>query len=201
MTDNDTDKMAHARSNAMSWMKEIRKLVARMERSYDTCLLEGEEGHDCGGEEKELSDGGSIEIESDGRIRIRDIHGNTDDVLSQCDEGYDALRAHFPKFTGCKLPEYNDQDKALEEIQEGPLSVQISGTWSPGETPEADGFEILLSTGGPALRIKGDLGQWMEPSRAYLQMQDWGTPWTDVFLDHEDSQALLTYAQQFYFGG
>jgi hypothetical protein len=46
----------------------------------------------------------------------------------------------------------------------------------------------------------GDLDDYKEPTRAYLEMQDWGTPWTPVFLDHNDTEALLAYTQQFYFG-
>lgn len=93
-----------------------------------------------------------------------------------------------------------DADAVRERIQESPLSVQIrSGWYSPGETPEPHEFEILLSTGGPALRILGELGEHNEPTRAWLEYQDWGTPWTHYYrADFGDT--LLTFCQQFYFG-
>jgi hypothetical protein len=94
-------------------------------------------------------------------------------------------------------------DDALDAITEGPLSVQVRSPWyTPGEkeSPPAE-FEILLSTGGPALRIFGDLdhnGQ-PEPSLA-LQKQDWFQPWTDVRLSPEERDDLNTYACYFWFG-
>lgn len=92
------------------------------------------------------------------------------------------------------------EDDARERIQEDPLSVQLrSGWYSPGETPEPEEFEILLCTGGPAVRILGELGEHNEPSRARLQYQDWGTPWTD-YWEPGIGDVLLEYAQHFYYG-
>ena len=92
-----------------------------------------------------------------------------------------------------------DADSVREEIQEDPLSVQVrSGWYTPGETPEVCEYEILLGTGGPAVRIVGDLRQYNEPDRARLECQDWFTPWTEVF--DVDNDVLLTYARCFYFG-
>ncbi len=53
-------------------------------------------------------------------------------------------------------------------------------------------------TGGPATRIIGELNEHGEPTRARLQVQDWGTPWTDY--RGGDQETLLTYARCFYFG-
>lgn len=92
-----------------------------------------------------------------------------------------------------------DREDAERRIHEDPLSIELSGTWSLGETPVADRALILLGTGGPAVRIVCELDEHMEPRRAWIQAQDWGTPWTDV-LGGVDSDALLTYCQQFYFG-
>ena len=60
-------------------------------------------------------------------------------------------------------PETSDERKEeIEtEVQEWPLSVDVRCTsWrSPGtEDWEPDEFQILLSTGGPAKRITGDIG-------------------------------------------
>jgi hypothetical protein len=96
-----------------------------------------------------------------------------------------------------------------QRIQEGPLSVLVRDGWrSPGQASDdgAEEYEILLSTGGPALRIYGRLNQFDEPESAALQYQDWGTPWTDWYPEDETTvdetaRVLRTYAECFYFGG
>jgi len=94
-----------------------------------------------------------------------------------------------------------DEDEARERIQEDPLSVQVrSGWYSPGEIDnKPEEFEILLSTGGPAVRILGELDEYGHPSRAWLEVQDWGTPWTHYF-EPGAGDVLLEYAGHFYFG-
>jgi hypothetical protein len=88
------------------------------------------------------------------------------------------------------------QEDAIDRIHEDPLSLELSVAWTPGETPVADKAILLLGTGGPAVRLIVELDD-SEPRRAYLQVQDWGTPWTDVFTD---GAPLLRYAQCFYYG-
>ena len=62
-------------------------------------------------------------------------------------------------------------------------------------------YEILLSTGGPATRLIGDLDEYNEPESVSLQYQDWGTPWTDYPLTSAQEEALLDYARTHYFEG
>jgi hypothetical protein len=110
---------------------------------------------------------------------------------------------------------YHDADEAAQRIQEDALSVQVRTGWhtpnEPGGNDPAE-FEILLCTGGPAVRIVGDLDQYAEPYRARLEHQDWGTPWTE-YRPHFDpdpetisarlnayQKTLLGYCRQFYFG-
>jgi hypothetical protein len=75
---------------------------------------------------------------------------------------------------------------------------------------EWEEFNILLSTGGPAVRIMGEL-RYGEPYRAWLEVQDWFTPWTQYYgtnnpddphswANQPSQDVLLTYARQFYFG-
>lgn len=90
-----------------------------------------------------------------------------------------------------------DREEAEQRIQEDALSVRIFGERTNGEW-EADKFEILLTTGGPAVRIMGELDGNAEPDRAWLEVQDWGTPWTQYFQADQDT--LLTYCRCFYFG-
>ena len=91
----------------------------------------------------------------------------------------------------------SDED-ARTRIEEDALSVEVRSGWTtPGETMEAEDFAILLSTGGPAVRIRGELDRG-DPSRAWLEVQDWGRPWTQYFPADQDT--LLTYARCFSFG-
>lgn len=97
-----------------------------------------------------------------------------------------------------------DEDSARERIQEDALSVQVrSGWFTPGHEAEKlkpAEFEILLCTGGPACRIIGDLDDYGQPDSCRLQHQDWGTPWTEHFLNSEQRDYVLTYCRVFYFG-
>lgn len=96
--------------------------------------------------------------------------------------------------------ECESREDAEQRIQEDPLSVEVRSGWCANkEGMEAEEFCILLSTGGPATRIIGELDDNNEPHRATLQVQDWGTPWTDYY-ESDTSDILLTYARCFYFG-
>lgn len=92
-----------------------------------------------------------------------------------------------------------DEDDARQRIDEDPLSLQVRADWrEPGsDDNEPVEFCLLLTTGGPAVRIIGELSNF-EPTHATLQVQDWGTPWTD-YTD-ADQDVLLAYAKCFYFG-
>lgn len=88
---------------------------------------------------------------------------------------------------------------AEQRIYESPLSIQVrSGWYDPGagngQVPEE--FEILLCTGGPAVRIIGGLNEGI-PHSAWLEYQNWGTPWTRCFS--AEQEVLLRYSQQFHF--
>lgn len=90
------------------------------------------------------------------------------------------------------------EESARERISEDPLSVEVRSDWaSPGEPLKAAEFCILLCTGGPAVRIRGELNRG-EPVRAWLEHQDWGTPWTQYF--GADSEVLCRYSSFFFFG-
>ena len=94
-------------------------------------------------------------------------------------------------------------EAAESEINNSPLSVRVRDDWrnpydysTPEKTPEE--YEILLSTGGPALRVYGSINEHGEPHDAILQWQDWGTPWTDYHDTTEEQDAvILAFAGQF----
>ena len=107
------------------------------------------------------------------------------------------------------VSKYGNYADALQEAvtvyaQEMPLSIQVRSGWhSPGETFESAEFEILLSTGGPACRILGELDRgsvaWQAGCRPILQHQDWFKPWTESSYNI-DTNALLWFCEQFYYG-
>lgn len=94
-------------------------------------------------------------------------------------------------------------ERAREAIQEDPLSVEVRGDWYPpggdGDSGVPGEYRILLCTGGPAIRIIGDLDESGEPYSAALEHQDWFTPWTELSISAEEEAALVRYAQEFYY--
>ncbi len=96
--------------------------------------------------------------------------------------------------------DHDDRESAEQAIMEDPLSIEYRSGWVTDKSEMvAEEYCILLSTGGPATRIVGDLDEHGEATSARLQVQDWGTPWTEHFVDRSDREALLTYARCFCF--
>ncbi len=79
------------------------------------------------------------------------------------------------------------------------LSVEVRPPWyNVGDTPaDPDRYKILLTTGGPAVRIIGELNSWLEPETAELEVQDWFQPWQSFPTSKEDDEALMQYASCF----
>lgn len=96
------------------------------------------------------------------------------------------------------------EEDIREEIQESILDLSVRDDWhQPGESEKINKpieYLILLTTGGPALRIIGDLSEHGEPETARLQYQDWGTPWTEYRTTGDGNRLLLQFASFFYFG-
>jgi hypothetical protein len=91
----------------------------------------------------------------------------------------------------------DDAEQLEAAAREQVLSACVRSCWTPVSEPLSAGeFELLLSTGGPACRIVGDLDDHGDPSRAEIQWQDWGTPWTA--LAGQRCDALDWFAGLFY---
>ena len=101
--------------------------------------------------------------------------------------------------------DYNQQDELRESVLNSALSIQFRSGWYSslydrvriGQPAE---FKILLSWGGPALRVIGELNDY-GPVNPKLQYQDWGTSWTDYEITEDQEEALNWFCNCFYLGG
>ena len=101
--------------------------------------------------------------------------------------------------TSCEEEEEIEQTK--ESILNSALSVEFRSGWTSNPNDiELEEFKILLTWGGPALRVIGDLNQYKEPENIKMQYQDWGTYWTDFEITEEQEKALNWFCNFFYFG-
>lgn len=158
----------HGRENAKAWAGSIVEMVAALECDYDRRVQLLDELAELDGDEA-------------GRSAWNEANG---------DELAELMR---------DAGENTDADEAIERIRESVLSVEVRSGWANvGDALNAEEFRILLTTGGPALQIRGELDENGEPSRAWLEYQDWGTGWMQYF-DIEQS-TLLTFCGCFYFG-
>ena len=106
-------------------------------------------------------------------------------------------------------PTTQEQEERIEEITQevlnSALSLEFRNGWYSdlyhlkGVTEPIE-FKILLSWGGPALRIIGEIEENFAVNPK-LQYQDWGTPWTDLEITENQQKALNWFCNCFYFGG
>ena len=99
------------------------------------------------------------------------------------------------------IKNFDSQDELRENVLNSALSIQFrSDCETFEENFKAKEFKILLSWGGPALRVIGELDDY-GPVNPKLQYQDWGTPWTDFEITEDQQEALNWFCNCFYFGG
>lgn len=87
-----------------------------------------------------------------------------------------------------------------EQAREWPLSVEYrcSGWQLSATACEPDEFRILISWGGPAVAVFGDISCSGYPVDPELKGQDWGVSWESVDCD---SEALQWFCELFVFEG
>jgi len=129
--------------------------------------------------------------ECDGELEDCDmLSGNPDTMEAEADAWRD-------DYSGADFKEYHSVDLALQSVQEDPLSVEVRSGWhTPGKGAGDEEFMILLCTGGPAVRIMGKLDEYGQADRAWLEYQDWFTPWTE-YVEPGISATLCEYANHF----
>tara|TARA_B100000287_G_scaffold85292_1_gene77873 strand:+ start:378 stop:818 length:441 start_codon:yes stop_codon:yes gene_type:complete len=136
-------------------------------------------------------------------------------ALTNCMNQLESIKENYRNY---KEAESNDDYKAQDEIRESvlnsALSVEFRGGWYSSPESIADlkpeEFKILLSWGGPACRVIGDLDQYNQPTDIEIQYQDWGTSWENLQLNPhyaglnvnitDDIEALEWFCSCFYFG-
>lgn len=103
------------------------------------------------------------------------------------------------------LNRYDSEDndskryEIMEEIDNLPLCCEIRSSWAcAGEELDPSEYSITLCTGGPAVRIIGDLDSCREPVSARIQSQDWFEPWQDLNLSDTDEDTLTRFASFFF---
>jgi len=96
--------------------------------------------------------------------------------------------------------DYTAEEEVREAITDNALSVDVRSGWNSPGSLVAEEYCILLCTGGPAVRITGELDQYNQPHTAEIQHQDWGTSWQRLGTTEKDDEILLEYAGCFYFG-
>ena len=123
--------------------------------------------------------------------RLEELNGTIDDLTEA--EELNELQAAAGDCTS--------EDEARERIMDNPLSLLVrSGWYTPGNAEDDEmipaEFELLLTTGGPAVRIVGEL-DYGQVKRPRLQVQDWYQSWTEYVP--ADKGVLRKYCGVFYF--
>lgn len=96
--------------------------------------------------------------------------------------------------------EYTDADRITDRVWESVLSAEVRDGWRNvgAKSNGAEEFRILLSTGGPACQIIGDLNDG-SPENVRIQHRDWGTHWTNLATSNEENLALAWFCGCFCF--
>ena len=136
-------------------------------------------------------------------------------ALTNCMNHLESIKEDYINY---KEAERNDDYEAQDEIRESVLNSALSLEFRSGwySSPESvadlkpEEFKILLSWGGPACQIIGNLDRYNEPTDIEIQYQDWGTPWQSLQLNPhyaelnvnitDDIEALKWFCSCFYFG-
>lgn len=171
-------------------LNELRDEIKAQEEEYDALASETSEW---------------IEVNPGRFLDAKDARNNwalafpdENDRLAEIEEERAALVKELDEIEA-EIGSCESREEAEQRIQDDPLEIQVRGGWhDPGDSEaEAEEFYILLCTGGPAVRIRGELDRG-EPTRAWIEYRDWFEPWKPYF--DADQATLLVYCRCFYFG-
>lgn len=145
-------------------------------------------------------------------LMLRYQHAQDCQDIDECEAGKEDILAglmepHQEKpLSEEQLLVYHDLDSVREDILEFPLEISVRSGWTSLSTVlesglDPDEYYLLLCTGGPAVRIRGDLGMYDTPETAVLEYCHWTCGWTILSVTHAQSEDLLEFASMFYYGG
>ena len=133
-------------------------------------------------------------------------------ALTNCRGQLESIKELYRNYKEAESKDdYEAEDSIREEAQEEALSVEFRSGWASNSIDmKAEEFKILLSWGGPACQIVGNLDLHHQPTDIEIQYQDWGTPWESLQLNctyadkspniTPDHEALEWFCNCFYFG-
>lgn len=149
-------------------LESIMEMVAALECDYDRL--------------QELKDERqTLQDEVDGISKSADIDEDVQDKLDALAE-WDEENAEEMKELIEAAGECENEEDARERIQEDPLCIEVRSGWvTSKDEMESTEYKILLGTGGPAVRIVGDLDDHNQPCTAHLETQDWFTHGKSTF--------------------
>lgn len=182
----EQDNYEHARKNARGWYSSIEEMLDNLKNWQEAAEAEGWTGP---------------HKDKFGATYFRNTTDLDLDDNEQPKAGATWACATWKQLCEAHDIEPDDSEEGRQTIEESVLSVLVRDGWRSPGAPNEDGpeeYEILLTTGGPALRIHGKLDQWAQPETAEMQMQDWYVPW-ERWPD-ADRDILLAFASCFYFG-
>lgn len=196
-----------AQEQARLQYESIEQMVAALDADYERLNELRDEVKTLDDESDAIANDKSEWIEANpGRfIDANDARSNwalafpdENDRLAEIEEERAALFKELDEIEA-EIGSCESREDAEQRIQEGALEVQVRSGWhEPGDSEaEPEEFYILLCTGGPAVRIRGELNRG-EPTRAWIEYQDWFEPWKEYI--GADQATLLVYCRCFYFG-
>ena len=133
-------------------------------------------------------------------------------ALTNCMNQLESIKEDYRNYKEAESnDDYEAQDEIRESISNSALSVEFRSGWTSNpEEMKPEEFKILLSWGGPACQIIGNLDQYKQPTDIEIQYQDWFTPWESLQLNPhyaglnvnitDDIEALEWFCSCFYFG-
>ena len=128
-------------------------------------------------------------------VLLEELRDQYAEAVECCEEIPDELRDTLEELEEA-AGDWADVEDVQREIDEHPLCIEYRSGWNTSaEDLQAEEFCILLCTGGPAVRIVGEIGEHGQPCRAWIEYQDWGTAWTQYF--GADQETLIDYATAF----
>ena len=133
-------------------------------------------------------------------------------ALTNCMNQLESIKEDYRNYKEAESnDDYEAQDEIRESVSNSALSVEFRSGWTSNpEEMKPEEFKILLSWGGPACQIIGNLDQYKQPTDIEIQYQDWFTPWESLQLNPhyaglnvnitDDIEALEWFCSCFYFG-